>query len=160
MLAGLARWLRAAGHDALLVGRDQTKDQLIGLCEREDRVLLSRDRRFVRRIERRVRALLLTSEDVETQVLAVARRLGVDWTFAPFTRCLIDNAELRPATDEEMLRMPAPTRSLPGPFRACPSCSRVYWPGSHVRRMEEKLKRWREASRENDDSDEGAGRLD
>ncbi|MFC7553294.1 Mut7-C RNAse domain-containing protein [Pseudoroseomonas wenyumeiae] len=45
-----------------------------------------------------------------------------------------------------MARIPPRARLLPGPFRACPCCGRVYWPGSHVRRMEERLRRWRMAT--------------
>lgn len=63
----------------------------------------------------------------------------LDWTFAPFTRCVMDNARLRDATDEEVAGLPARTQALPGPFRVCPACGRRYWPGSHVRRMEARL---------------------
>lgn len=37
----------------------------------------------------------------------------------------------------------ARARALGGPVRACPACGRLYWPGSHVRRMRAKLARWR-----------------
>jgi uncharacterized protein with PIN domain len=35
--------------------------------------------------------------------------------------------------------MPASARALPGPLQACPACGRLYWPGSHVRRMQARL---------------------
>jgi len=52
---------------------------------------------------------------------------------------VVDNAELRAATSEEIGRMPETARALPGPFRACPACGRLYWPGSHVKRMAARL---------------------
>jgi uncharacterized protein len=36
------------------------------------------------------------------------------------------------------------TRQGAGPITLCPACGRVYWPGSHVRRMRAKLDRWRQ----------------
>jgi uncharacterized protein with PIN domain len=35
--------------------------------------------------------------------------------------------------------MPQQARALPGPFRACPECARLYWPGSHVARLSQRL---------------------
>jgi len=33
----------------------------------------------------------------------------------------------------------SPARALSGPVRRCPTCVRLYWAGSHVRRMERVL---------------------
>ena len=39
-------------------------------------------------------------------------------------------------TPEEIAELVRPrSRDLPGPVRRCPDCGRVYWPGSHARRM-------------------------
>jgi uncharacterized protein with PIN domain len=59
-----------------------------------------------------------------------------------FTRCLVCNAELRLATEAESASLvPLEARDLPGPVRRCPGCGRVYWPGSHARRMRAALGR-------------------
>ena len=53
-----------------------------------------------------------------------------------FTRCLVRNDGLRLASAAEIdTRIPPATRRLPEPVRGCPGCGRVYWPGSHARRM-------------------------
>lgn len=52
---------------------------------------------------------------------------------------MVDNAPLRAATAEEVARMPGDSQDRAGPFRACPACGRLYWPGSHVKRMAAKL---------------------
>jgi len=54
---------------------------------------------------------------------------------------MIDNTPLRAASGAERQRVPEAARDLPGPVMACPSCGRLYWPGSHVRRMSAKLAR-------------------
>jgi uncharacterized protein with PIN domain len=90
-----------------------------------------------------VPAVLLTGESMDDHARTLTDALGLDWTFAPFTRCLVDNATLRPASEDDLRRIPAQSRALPGPFRVCPCCGRVFWPGSHVRRMAARLARWR-----------------
>lgn len=103
---------------------------------------MSRSRRLVKSAAAQGKAVLLTSDDGDAQALALAQALGLGWTQAPFTRCLIDNTPLRSAEDADMARVPARSRGLPGPFRVCPCCGRAFWPGSHVRRMSLRLQRW------------------
>lgn len=144
MLGSTARWLRAAGYDTALAASGQADVDLLARCRREGRVLVTRDRRLaVAASGFEVRAVLLGDDGDEAQALALARALGVDWTCAPFTRCLIDNSPLRPAGEADLARIPDASRDLPGPFRSCPTCGRTYWPGSHVRRMRERLEHWK-----------------
>jgi uncharacterized protein len=148
MLAGLARWLRAAGYDTALVVPGASDDAVLEQCRAEDRVLVSRDRRLACEAGRGMRTVLLMGNDMDEHARALISELDLDWTFAPFTRCMIDNALLRPADAEDLARIPAQSRGLPGPFRACPRCARVFWPGSHVRRMNARLRRWRGLARD------------
>jgi uncharacterized protein with PIN domain len=145
-LGATARWLRAAGHDAALAAPGQPDAELLAQCQAEGRVLVSRDRRLVQAADAQVRALLLIGDDADAHALALAHGLGLDWTCAPFTRCLVDNTPLERAGDADMARIPAQSRALPGPFRKCPGCGRVFWPGSHVRRMNLRLKHWHDAA--------------
>ena len=139
MLAGLAAMLRAAGHDTALAAPGTPDAALAAACRAEGRLLLSRDRRLVAAVPG---ALLLPEEAMDAQARQLTRQLGLDWCHAPFTRCMRDNTPLRLAGVADLARIPPRARLLPGPFRACPECGRVYWPGSHVRRMEDRLRRW------------------
>jgi uncharacterized protein with PIN domain len=141
MLAALARWLRAAGYDAALAPPSSPDRSLIDQSRSEGRVLISRDRGLIGEAGG-VRAVLLPDGSLDDQAAALGRALGLDWRLAPFTRCMLDNEPLRPATAEEIAAMPETSRNRPGPFRACPRCGRLFWPGSHVRRMSERLERW------------------
>jgi uncharacterized protein with PIN domain len=146
MLGSTARWLRAAGYDAALAGPGEADVDLLARARREGRVLVTRDRRLIAEFEAKLAAIrwvLLDDDGDEAQALALAEALGVDWTHAPFTRCLMDNEPLKPAGAADLAQIPEPSRELPGPFRVCPRCGRVYWPGSHVRRMRGRLERWR-----------------
>jgi uncharacterized protein with PIN domain len=144
MLGSVARWLRAAGHDAVLATQGQPDAELLALCRAESRVLVTRDRRLAHRAAADIRTVLLGGDDPDEHALAIAQALDLDWTLAPFSRCLLDNAVLRPANEAEMASIPDRSRALPGPFNACPVCGRVYWPGSHVKRMIARLQRWRD----------------
>jgi uncharacterized protein len=144
MLARLARLLRAAGHDAALAESGTPDSALLEIAVREDRILVTRDRRLAATAG--PRGLLLAENRPEAQARELARAHPIDWRLARFTRCLIDNAPLREAWAEEVAALPAPAREGPGPFRTCPACARVYWPGSHVRRMLERLDRLAEAT--------------
>jgi uncharacterized protein with PIN domain len=141
MLAALARWLRAAGYDCALAAPSAPDHSLIDQCRSEDRVLVTRDRTLASEAKG-VQAVLLPEGTLDQQAAALAEALDLDWRLAPFTRCMMDNTPLRPATAEEVASLPEQTRALPGPFRACPQCGRLFWPGSHVRRMTERLERW------------------
>ena len=146
MLASLARWLRAAGHDTALATPGEPDASLLDRCRLEGRTLISRDRRLVTEARKTIAALWLETDEPDAQARAVAEGLGVDWIAAPFTRCMVDNTPLRPATDAELALMPASSQALAGPFRTCPQCRRVFWPGSHVRRMERQLRVWADAN--------------
>jgi uncharacterized protein with PIN domain len=140
MLGSLARWLRAAGYDTALAAGGLADEALLALCREEGRVLVTKDRRLVARTEAEgTPAVLLAGDELAAHAHALTDRLGIDWGFAPFTRCQLDNTLLRPATPDEIARMPASARKRPGPFRACLCCGRLYWPGSHVRRMQARL---------------------
>jgi uncharacterized protein with PIN domain len=141
MLAALARWLRAAGYDCALAPPSASDRSLIDLCRAEDRVLVTRDRTLASEAKG-VRAVLLSDGTLDQLATMLGPALGLDWRLAPFTRCMMDNTPLRPATAGEFASLPQQTRALPGPFRACPQCGRLFWPGSHVRRMNERLERW------------------
>jgi uncharacterized protein with PIN domain len=137
MLARLARLLRAAGYDTDLSVGGERDSEILARARDEARVLVTRDRRLADKAG--PGAVLLADETAAAQAQALSRMLPIDWGFAPFTRCVIDNAPLREATAEEVARMPVDSRERPGPFRACPACGRLYWPGSHVRRMAARL---------------------
>ncbi len=146
MLAGFARWLRAAGYDTALAQPGTPDSAMLEQCRVQARVLVSRDRRLVREAGMGMRTVLLAGNDMDDHARTLSDVLDVDWTFAPFTRCMVDNTPLRLAYAGDLARIPARSRELSGPFRTCPCCGRVFWPGSHVRRMNARLERWRSLS--------------
>ncbi|HEU4556883.1 MAG TPA: Mut7-C RNAse domain-containing protein [Longimicrobium sp.] len=135
MLGRLARWLRVLGFDAAY---DATRPdpEVVRLAEAEDRLLLTRDRHLLREL-RPVRALEIRRDPPLEQLREVIDALALQPPRELFTRCLMCNTPLSSplAADEAAGLLPPSARDLPGPTRRCPNCRRIYWPGSHARRM-------------------------
>lgn len=136
MLVRLARLLRAAGYDTYLASGGETDAALLKVAREEGRILVTRDKRLAAAA---AESVLVDGRGVEAEAQSLNRGVVLDWNFAPFTRCVMDNARLRDASAEEIARMPGSAQALPGPFRSCPACGRLYWPGSHVEQMGARL---------------------
>lgn len=68
----------------------------------------------------------------------VVRKLSLAPRAAPFTRCLVCNQPLSEVTPPPPDEIPAAVRAAGGAVRRCPGCHRLYWEGSHVKRMKER----------------------
>jgi uncharacterized protein with PIN domain len=139
MLARLARYLRAAGIDTAMAGNGAADAEILRQAADEGRILLTCDRKIMEHKAALGRTLLLPHGSLEAQAAALNREFGLDWLERAFTRCLLDNAQLAEASAEQLEQVPPSARRAYEPFLACPACGRVYWPGSHYRRMRRKL---------------------
>jgi uncharacterized protein len=75
--------------------------------------------------------------DPRRQLAEVARRLDLFRSVVPSRRCLCCNDLLATVRKEDVADdLPPGVRERYDAFRRCPSCERVYWEGSHHRRME------------------------
>lgn len=140
MLGRLARWLRVLGYDTFydIAVADPV---LVRLAQEEERLLLTRDRHLLREL-RPIRSLEVRQDDPLHQLRDLVQGLRLPAPDSLFTRCLLCNAplEVLPREEAEPL-LPEGVRDLPGPVRRCPVCARLYWDGSHVRRMRAAIER-------------------
>jgi uncharacterized protein with PIN domain len=141
MLGGLARWLRAAGHDASFdVGIDD--GDLVRRCIAEERVLLSSDAGIFRRNVVKaggVRALFVPrATPPEEQLAFVVRELALDVRDA---RCMACSGELM-RTEKVEVEGEVPARSFGAfsDFWRCAVCRKVYWHGTHWARIQTSLR--------------------
>lgn len=140
MLGRLARYLRAAGYDTALAGEGEPDSALLRRANAEGRWFLTRDRRILEHKAAQPLALLLPVADLDGMAAALAACLRLDWLHRPFTRCLVDNTPLVAASDEHRPKLPKDV-PLDGVLH-CPACGRLYWAGSHHRRMRARLTAW------------------
>jgi len=124
----LARWLRLLGYD---VAYDETPDKLVVAwrARSEGRVLLTRDRSLANR--QGLDAVAVSAQDLDEQLSQVVREVGPP--ACPMTpRCMACNVPLAPLPPEEARTLVPPyVARTQRAFSRCPSCGKVYWPGTH-----------------------------
>ena len=141
MLGRLARWLRVLGfdtsYDAALADA-----VLVQLAADEERILLTRDRHLLREL-RPVSAHEVRQDDPLDQLRELVATLDLPAPAELFTRCLLCNSVLSPPLEEREWAplLPPGLTEIQRPVRCCPACGKVYWHGSHVRRMRDALQR-------------------
>jgi len=108
---------------------------LVGGVDGNGRVLLSRDRELLK--HRKVaQGRYVRAQQTEAQLREVVRQFALWRQASPFSRCLACNAPLRAATREDLARrLPPDVAATHEAFTQCTGCGRVYWPGSHWRRL-------------------------
>ena len=139
-VARLTGLLRAFGFDTAH-DPSWTDAELARRAAGEGRILLSRDRLLLKRGVV-VYARLVRAVEPEAQLLEVLSFFGLRPPFTFFSRCLRCNDPLVPVSKVDILDSLLPlTRKYYHDFRRCPRCGGIYWAGSHLERMRERVER-------------------
>jgi len=142
MLGRLARYLRFVGEDTAWV-RDLDDEEVVRQAEREERFLLTRDRRLAERVPN---SLLLSSPDIGEQWRSLRHRFPTLPSEVKFVRCSLCNGRLAPYHPSGDRPLPAGVpedRVLGGlPLYQCGSCGHLYWEGSHTSDIRRRLRTW------------------
>lgn len=139
-LGTLARRLRMLGFDTdYAPGRDDP--ELADIACRDQRILLTRDRRLLMRAKVEW-GLSVTNTEPYRQTVEVLERLGLWDDIRIFSRCIACNGELypvRPDSEEQaevVAALPAGVTCWCADFVRCADCRKIYWEGSHFDKME------------------------
>ena len=139
-LGGLARFLRMAGFDTVY-DNNIHDDEIEALAADEDRVVLTRDRELLKR-RTITHGCYVHALKPEEQLREVFDRLDLVASARPFSLCLHCNAPLREVDKAEVAdQLPPAVREEKDEFNTCDACHRVYWKGSHWKRMTDLLAR-------------------
>ena len=132
-LGKLAKYLRFMGVDTLYFSHIED-DDLVALANRENRVILTRDRELSRRKETPV--FYLEPKEIVEQLKTVAREFKIEMMDDEYRRCLICNTRLQ-TIDKRSLgdEVPERVKAHFDFFQQCPDCHRIYWHGDHYRNM-------------------------
>ena len=142
MLGRLCRYLRAAGYDTLFANNGHQDRVWLQQCHDEGRYFLTQDQLVREHKAARGIALILPQGDIDQLAAILGTHFQLDWLSHAFTRCLLDNTPLRTADAAAMAQVPLDAIRPDEPLNACPACGRVYWQGSHYKRMRSRLSRW------------------
>lgn len=137
-LGGLAHLLRMAGFDTLYDNHFQDHE-IEALAAREGRIVLTRDRELLMR-RTITHGCYVHARKSEPQLQEIFQRLDLARGARPFTLCLHCNAPLRPMDKAQAAPLVPPgVYQRYQHFSTCDLCRRVFWEGSHWRRMSEVL---------------------
>ncbi len=129
----LVKWLRILGIKTELIEVHLPQDIPAGT------IFLTRKRGWARYPG----VLFLPSDLVGEQLRFVLEKLALYPQVRPFTLCIRCNARLKDISREEVFGLvPDYIYASQTEFRLCPSCRRIYWPGSHRQRMLKQLRAW------------------
>jgi uncharacterized protein with PIN domain len=140
MLGKLCKWLRIAGFDAAYASRS-VPVQLVDRARREGRIILTRNTKLLSR-ENLPAHLFITNDQWEDQLVEVARSFDLDLVAESFARCLACNVELEPVESRAEVEAVVPeyVYRRVASFHGCPVCGKVFWSGTHLGRMEKRLR--------------------
>lgn len=138
-LGKLARLLRTLGFDTLWC--ESGREAEIVEAVAAGRVFITRDQSWHEKTLPGAK-LILTDSDPYAQLRKVIAALNL--TVTPdrlFERCRECNAVAEPVRKEDIAsRLPPYVRKTVESFRECPGCHRLYWEGTHVTAMTERLR--------------------
>lgn len=134
-LGRLARYLRLLGFDTLFEsGVDDA--ELVRRAGHERRIVLSRDRGLLMR-RAVTHGIHIRRDAPRDQLTQVMQRCDLATQARPFTRCMECNGLIEAVTKAEVLaRLEPATRHYYDAFWRCTACDRIYWKGTHYRRLE------------------------
>ena len=137
-LGGLARLLRMLGFDTLY--SNHLSDDWIRTVSRLDaRVVLTRDRELLK-CRTITHGCFVHALKPHQQLREVVERLQLEVSARPFTLCLHCNLRLAPIPKDAIAeRLPPRVAAMHERYAWCLGCDRIYWEGSHWRRMREML---------------------
>ncbi len=133
-LGRLSRMLRILGFDTLF-RNDYTDGEMAAIARQERRIVLTRDRGILKRREV-THGHCVRSDDWREQVREVLRRFDCADSIHPFTRCTDCNGGIEPVEKSGILdRLEEKTKRYYDEFSRCLNCGKVYWEGSHYRKL-------------------------
>ena len=152
MLGSLAKKLRLLGIDTVYKS-DPDNSELKYLVRSQTRILVTRDLNLSRSMGDL--AWPVTGKDAREEFLSIAEKLKpFSDLLVPFSRCLDCNNPFQSMElSEAQGKVPPFIYSSQKIFSHCPSCGKVFWEGTHRKKMEKEVE-WMEGVLQ------GEGRLD
>lgn len=135
-LGSLCKYLRMLGFDTLGAGGLDDAG-IASVAAREGRIVLTRDRDLL--MHRAVtHGCYVRARKPREQLVEILSRLDLHRHATPFTRCMSCNGLLAPVAKEHVAhRLPPRTDSFYDRFWNCNACGKVYWQGSHYKKMQQ-----------------------
>jgi uncharacterized protein with PIN domain len=133
-LLGLLRKLRMLGIDSVSM-LSAPDEKLLELAHHQNRVLLTQDQKLSQQIQG-PDIYLVQAVVPRIQLLEVLKHFALDEFPRALTRCTDCNHLLHEISKDKLKgRVEAKTLNLYEEFYECSRCQKIYWKGSHFRKM-------------------------
>jgi uncharacterized protein with PIN domain len=147
-LGTLARNLRLLGFDTVW-RRNLEDEDIIDIAAIERRTILTRDKGILKN-GHVTHGYWLRATDPAKQLEEVVRALKLGGSIRPYTRCMECNGELEPIARSDVAEsVPLQVFLVYRDFKRCKRCARIYWAGSHLRRLDKIVEQVRSAAMPN-----------
>ena len=139
--------------------RDLSDEAIVQTAVDEKRIILTRDKGILKN-GRVTHGYWLRATDPKLQLEEVIGAIDLADDVSPYTRCMECNGELVSVKRSEVARsVPLQVFLVYRDFTRCTSCHRVYWRGSHLRRLDKIVERAKNAASAGKPTEEPCGRL-
>jgi len=141
MLGRLTRWLRLLGYDVGYL-HDTSDDELLAVAKKEKRILLTCDLVLCRKARKLgITPFLIRQEDEAEKLANLAKefniRLEVDEAVSRCSKC---NCPIRNVEKSSVVgRLHSNTLDAYEEYWECTGCGKIYWHGSHWKKIDETL---------------------
>lgn len=142
-LGKLAKYLRMLGFDTLY--RNDYKDkELADISLSQNRIILTRDRDLLK-YSHITHGYYVRNTNSLQQVSEIVKRFDLYEQIKPLSRCILCNHPLSIVDKAEIIDQLEPkTIKHYNTFYRCEGCGKIYWKGSHYKRMKGFVSRIRE----------------
>jgi len=144
MLGNITKKLRLLGFDSKFLP-DIEDNNLLEIMRNEQRILITKDKELAKKSEKQnLRAIFLTVNDESEQFLQIKKEINLG-NFAikvNKTRCTLCNGELKLVEKNSVLeKVPDKVLKNTDKFWSCSSCSKIYWEGTHIKKLQDFVRR-------------------
>jgi uncharacterized protein with PIN domain len=137
-LSKLARWLRLLGFDTRCEA-DLSKLQIVNDSLQEERVILTTNKSILK-MKNVTRGYYVREQIIDRQIPEIFKRFDLRNRIKPFTRCMVCNGKLGPIDKASVTgKIPKRITEQFEIFMQCEKCGKIYWEGSHYRKIQLKL---------------------
>lgn len=140
MLGTLAKWLRIYGFDTYYENSQSDDSELLKISKNDDRVLITRDKQLIIDAKREnIKTIEIKTTDIDKQIKSVLDKISHEEEKI-LSRCIICNSKVEEIKKEEIKeKVPERVYKNNEKFWFCKKCDKIYWKGTHYKKMFEKI---------------------
>ena len=133
----LSKWMRMLGYDSV-VSKSISFNNIMRIAAKDRRIILTRDKKHLK-LANKQKVVLITSVNHLQQIEELMDILKFDEDLL-FTRCLECNKLLYEISKDRIKELvPEYILEHQKLFKICRKCGRIYWRGTHYKKMLTKL---------------------